>query len=1296
MMRIFAVLIVLLFGTGKSTAATWYASGTGSSTNGTPAQPWSMPYASGKIANPYLKPGDWVEVQDGTDYLCTDSSTLSNTTNILQFFIGGTPSQRITYSAASWLGAKFDGGLQLEPSASNVVLRYFEIRCSWSTNRTQRGGSGFLPPGINQYAPGCDVMHNYIHDTGHPGIGSWLTTRGKYIAGNVMQFVGMDDAGNSRGSGMYLQNETNSSTALIQGNYSIFNYTTGMKAYGNPPGWDFWFNRNGIFGCDEGGIFFNQDDSPLRLPTPSLRITENTIVMGGHEAQTGGIRLGYQTHPETGSNVVVAFNRVIEKAHPIQMIGGWGFNTVVSNLFVNLDSVFKFYLDLAGEGGLPGTHTIDYNRYYTTNLGTVNFKILDVVKSQAQWMADTHGDSNSTFTVGFPTALESLVFRPSYDSNFVHVHVLNPLNQASLAVDISPFFNPGDRVRVIDIQDMPRAYTTNVISGTTLTLDLQRTNRNVMNGAFTITKTDTWNGFPTYLRYFILYREALAPEVVTNVTTYVSATNQITIPSDGSIKANPYPVTIRVSDNWGTVTGVKLTISNLVHSFVDDVNIALTSPDGRTVMLMSDCGDADGADTAKTFSFSTVATYPIPQAGSLMITNGMDYMPNDQQNGADNFPVPAPWQPYGTNMSVLLGGSPNGEWTVRVTDDFNGDGGSIDRMFLTLTTTNNGNLIIPAHRLLSWSDEITGVPGGIPTARTQFCNVKVSIPGTNIVAVGDGVTDDTPALTAAWNRSPTNSYVYLPTGRYWCATNFTLQGNYRTLRGDGTNTVLVVGYSNTSSVFINFGSYSEQGTQRTNIVDIPKGATNTTWDSVNGLGALFPGTNGTVKFWFNDAGTNQGFAMMSDGDGSSDPVHYSGNGSTKSQAGAPLVRFEARITGTNAGNQVFFWPPSPYFFPSNATRSQYLYVNELKFSGLEDFSIECAGRVSSAIYMAQGMGTWVKGVYTSRPVKSHIGVGYTTLYEITECFADGAPAYGPSQGIGIQLDSHTYGGKIYDNLGRSNFPWLEIYLGGSGNAICYNYIMDPQGGLAPIDNHNGHNFLNLIEGNVCYGILQDGYFGSAEAWTLFRNWFHGDAPTFGARKILNFGHWTRSWNTIGNVLGNERTNWGATLVQSGWNNSNTVLRRFGYPNMGNDTFSGTNTTAQATNYAYLDPYVWSNDLAHANVEFGSIGTKTTNWNGSITNRVLPYSMYVTWNNSTPPAWWTNAGRTNAPWPPIGPDVEGNTNPIPAMMRFHDLGLIAGGGGVVSPPPGLNSGYNDDFSTILKWFFFPIVTHPLFK
>lgn len=579
--------------------------------------------------------------------------------------------------------------------------------------------------------------------------------------------------------------------------------------------------------------------------------------------------------------------------------------------------------------------------------------------------------------------------------------------------------------------------------------------------------------------------------------------------------------------------------------------------------------------------------------------------------------------------------------------------------------------IIHPTRLLSWGTNIVGASNGTLSAgMTQFCNVKVSIPGTNIVAVGDGIDDDQPAIQAAIDRCPTNAYVYLPgTNTYACYTNLTLRGNNRVLRGDGASSVLLVNYSDATGEFINFGSYAEQGTQRTNIADIAIGATNATWDPVNGLGASFPSPGQVVKFWLNDASVPGDFARDGDGAGSSDPVHYSPSGSSKGAAGAPLIRFEAKITGTAVNNQVFFWPPSPYYFPSNTTLSRYLYQNETRNSGIEKVKVVIDGLVSIGIDMIQTVDCWIKDVTTTRAAKSHISVRYSVNPTLTGNTIDGAVSYGPSQGIGIHLDSHVYGFLIYDNVMRSNFPAIEAYLGASGGVIGYNYFLNSQGGLAPIDIHNAHNFKVLVEGNVGYGFIQDGYFGGAEKWTLFRNWFHGNEAAFGARKVINLGHWTRDFNVVNNVLGNPYTNWVYHIQSNGWNNAYASLYRIGYPNMGNDTYGSLSTDPQAKVYDDVDQTVWTNLLTHANIEFGSGGAWTTNYNSGITNRTYPISYFTEWNSTNPPTWWTNAvGLTNSPWPSIGVDVPGHTNLIPAMIRFHSLAAYSPPGDTNTYPP----------------------------
>src|SRR5690242_17964043 len=87
-------------------------------------------------------------------------------------------------------------------------------------------------------------------------------------------------------------------------------------------------------------------------------------------------------------------------------------------------------------------------------------------------------------------------------------------------------------------------------------------------------------------------------------------------------------------------------------------------------------------------------------------------------------------------------------------------------LFLILGVASCFSVIIPDDRRVYWQGQI-GVPNGGPTNRTTiFCNVKVSIPGTNRVAVGNGIADDGVAIQTALNLCPAEQVVYLPTSIY--------------------------------------------------------------------------------------------------------------------------------------------------------------------------------------------------------------------------------------------------------------------------------------------------------------------------------------------------------------------------------------------------------------------------------------------------------------------------------------------------------------------------------------------------
>ncbi|WP_197705457.1 S8 family serine peptidase, partial [Dolichospermum compactum] len=146
--------------------------------------------------------------------------------------------------------------------------------------------------------------------------------------------------------------------------------------------------------------------------------------------------------------------------------------------------------------------------------------------------------------------------------------------------------------------------------------------------------------------------------------------NNISIPDSGA--GNPYPSIINVSGLTGNITSLKVTLTNLSHTYTDDIDVLLVSPTGAKSLLMSDVGGVNDLQNV-TLTFDPTATANLPDGEQ--ITSG-SYKPTDFGSG-DLFNSPAPVGPYGTDFSVFNNTNPNGNWSLYVMDDAGGDVGSI-------------------------------------------------------------------------------------------------------------------------------------------------------------------------------------------------------------------------------------------------------------------------------------------------------------------------------------------------------------------------------------------------------------------------------------------------------------------------------------------------------------------------------------------------------------------------------------------------------------------------------------------
>ncbi len=179
---------------------------------------------------------------------------------------------------------------------------------------------------------------------------------------------------------------------------------------------------------------------------------------------------------------------------------------------------------------------------------------------------------------------------------------------------------------------------------------------------------------------------------------FCNADGAITIPPTNAVPpfpSTPYPSNNVVSGLTGTVDTVRVTLYNFTHSFSDDVDILLVSPAGQKFILMSDAGGGPGLDAAATLTFSDTAAVTLPD--SLAIATG-SYKPTNYEAASDTFATGVPASPYSdpgpggtpagtaTLNGTFGGANPNGTWQLFVSDDDNGDGGSIAGWCLEITT----------------------------------------------------------------------------------------------------------------------------------------------------------------------------------------------------------------------------------------------------------------------------------------------------------------------------------------------------------------------------------------------------------------------------------------------------------------------------------------------------------------------------------------------------------------------------------------------------------------------------------
>ncbi len=177
------------------------------------------------------------------------------------------------------------------------------------------------------------------------------------------------------------------------------------------------------------------------------------------------------------------------------------------------------------------------------------------------------------------------------------------------------------------------------------------------------------------------------------VTFHFTVGGEVTFENNAPIVINqfgastPYPSVINAGGVVGSLAGVRATFTKLTHSFPDDIDALLVSPQGQRLLLMSDAG-GNVAITNRTLTFDDAAAGPLPNetglvAGSFRPSN----FDSGTEPGGDIFPAPAPVGSLITSLAGFAGSDPNGPWSLFIHDDGGGDAGSVSGGWsLTLNT----------------------------------------------------------------------------------------------------------------------------------------------------------------------------------------------------------------------------------------------------------------------------------------------------------------------------------------------------------------------------------------------------------------------------------------------------------------------------------------------------------------------------------------------------------------------------------------------------------------------------------
>lgn len=541
--------------------------------------------------------------------------------------------------------------------------------------------------------------------------------------------------------------------------------------------------------------------------------------------------------------------------------------------------------------------------------------------------------------------------------------------------------------------------------------------------------------------------------------------------------------------------------------------------------------------------------------------------------------------------------------------------------------------IMSPRRALDWSK--AGIPGGIPNRTTVF---RTLAPGATADQINEAIAS-----------CPSGQVVFLGAGTFELAKGIDFANHCNvTLRGAGADQTFLVFTGSTerwgmsadisivnsdSNLPHTEGNYAGKPSNTADWTDgFSQGTTEITLSNTNRLTA---GKSVICLDQLDDSDTDTGGVWVSQKHSISAVEGPSGTG----RVGRAQMQMSL-VTAIN-GNKVTI---SPGLYMPNWSRSRnpgaWWADAVVSGDGVEDLSIDHADSgAKSGIQLFNAYQCWVKGVRDINSNRNHVWLFLACHSVVRDNYF-----YGTQNSIYLSYGVELFMGA--DNLVENNiFQHIvsPMIVNGSGPGCVwgYNYAFDNYYSASRnwhvpgIAIHSAGADMLLFEGNDCSGINADYIHGTHNLITLFRNqligWDTGASKQTSAVYLFCF---SRYFSFIGNVVGKPgyHTHY-EDVTPSGTDADHSVF------------VLGWSGNEGSTSVLKNDPLTATSAMRWGNYD---CVTKSARWEASevpsglaeLGNPVpathkLPSSFYL----PAKPGWWGSM-----PWPAIGPDVTGGTDP----------------------------------------------------